>query len=59
MSYQMPKYDIWFQVIQSNTNIFQTSIWPMDGTLTGTTSPGQSEPGSNDNLTVTSQCLEV
>ena len=26
-----------------------SSIWPIDGTLTGTTTSGQSEPGSNDN----------
>ena len=25
------------------------SIWPIDGTLTGTTTPDQSQPGSNDN----------
>ena len=24
-------------------------IWPIDQTLTGTTTPDQSEPGSNDN----------
>ena len=27
----------------------QSSIWPIDRTLSGTTSLGQSGPGSNDN----------
>ena len=25
------------------------SLWPIDGTLTGTSTPGQSESGNNDN----------
>ena len=25
------------------------SIWPIDGTLSGATNPGQNEPGSNSN----------
>ena len=29
--------------------ILNISIWLIDGTLTGTTTPGQSEPGSNCN----------
>ena len=28
---------------------FNSSIWPIDGTLTGSTSLGQNEPGSNGN----------
>ena len=39
---------IWYQVFLYNTNNFlNSSIWPIDGTQTGTTTPGQSEPGSN------------
>ena len=44
---------IWFQVLQSNTNNFQTSILPIDGTLTGTTTLGKSGPRSNGNEEVT------
>ena len=29
--------------------ITNNSIWPIDGALTGTTSPGQGEPGINGN----------
>ena len=32
--------------------ILNISIWPIDGILIGTTTPGQSEPGSNSNKTV-------
>ena len=32
--------------------IFNWSIWPIDGTWTGMTTPGQSESGSNDNKRV-------
>ena len=31
----------------------QTVIWPIDGTLTATTTPGQNEAGSNGNKGVT------
>ena len=37
------------QAILSNAKNLQTSTWPINRTLTGTTIPGQSEPGSNDN----------
>ena len=33
------------------------SIWPIDGTLTGTTTPGQSGSESNDNEVVFHTCL--
>ena len=33
--------------VLSNVSNFQTSIGLVDGTLTGTNSPGQSGPGSN------------
>ena len=39
----------WFQAHLSNTNNFQTDIWSIGGTLTCTSSPDQSEPGSNGN----------
>ena len=35
-----------FQILLYHTN---SSIWPIDGTLTGTMTLGQSEPGSNSN----------
>ena len=35
----------WFKVQQMITQFY----WPIDGTLTGTTTPGQSGPGSNCN----------
>ena len=38
-----------FPEFQSNTNNFQTSISPIDRTLTSTTIPGQSETVSNGN----------
>ena len=40
----------WFQVFLSNINIkgLNISFWPIDGTLTNTTTPGQNRPGSND-----------
>ena len=34
---------IWYQVVQSNTNNFKTSIWSIDWTLAGTNTPGQSD----------------
>ena len=34
---------IWYQVFLSITNDMQTSIWPIDGTLTGTTISGAQE----------------
>ena len=46
----------WFQVLLFNSfnliviclhTVF--SIWPIDRTLSGATTPGQSEPGSNGN----------
>ena len=50
----------WFQVLICNTNnltLFNfsivkcsnSSIWSIEGTLRGTTTPGQSGPGSNGN----------
>ena len=47
----------WFQVLLYNTHNLTSviclhtvcSIWPIDRTLSGATSPGQSEPESNDN----------
>ena len=39
----------WFQVFLSNTNSLQTSIWPIDRTLSGTATSGHSGPGSNGN----------
>ena len=36
-----------FQVIQFNRSKQFTSIWPIDRTLSGATTPGQSTPGSN------------
>ena len=38
----------WIQII------FNRSIWPFDGTLTGTTTSGQSSPGNNANKGVLS-----
>ena len=52
---------IWYQVFLSNTNNLQTSIWPQYEYLTGTTTPGQNGPGSNDNEGVphTPQILRI
>ena len=37
-------------MILSNMNsFFNRTIWPKGGTLTGTTTPGQSRPGCNSN----------
>ena len=33
-------------------------LWPINGTLTGTTSPNQREPGSNGNKVVTQHSIE-
>ena len=33
-------------------SFFNKSIWPIDETLTGTTTPGQGGPGSNGNKEV-------
>ena len=41
------QHKIIYQVLLSDTNKLQTSIWSIDGTLTGTTILGQSGPGSN------------
>ena len=38
-----------FQIIQFNINTQFSSIRPIDKTLSGATTPGQSEPGSNSN----------
>ena len=38
----------WFEEFLLNINNFQTSIWPIDETLTATTTPSQCGPGSND-----------
>ena len=46
---------IWFHVFLYNTNNFQANtIWPEDGTVTGTTTPNQSGPWSNGNEEVPS-----
>ena len=47
----------WFQVLQYNSynltslicSLTDSSIWPIDMTLSGTTTPGQSGPESNGN----------
>ena len=40
----------WFQVIRILSIWSDSSIWPLDGILIGTTATlGQSVPGSNDN----------
>ena len=39
---------IWFHVFLSNTNNFQTSIRPIDGTLIVTPTSDQSRHGSNE-----------
>ena len=36
-------------MISNTKKLLNISIGPIDGILTGTTSPGQSRPGSNDN----------
>ena len=38
-----------FQTIQFSISMQFSSIWPIDRTLSGATTPGQSRPGSNDN----------
>ena len=38
-----------FQTIQFSMIILFSSIWPIDRTLSGATTPGQSGPGSNGN----------
>ena len=49
------KYCYFTLVILFNINGFKSSkwlnsfIWPIDGTQTGATTPGQSRPGSNNN----------
>ena len=43
-------FTIVIYLFQSDTNNFSNkSIWPIDGTLTITTTPGQSKPASNSN----------
>ena len=41
-----------FQTIQFSINTQFSSIWPIDRTLSSTTNPGQSEPGSDGNKEV-------
>ena len=38
-----------FQTIQFNISTQFSSIWQIDRTLSGSSSPGQSEPGSDGN----------
>ena len=38
---------VWFQIFLSNN--FQTSIWPINGIFTHTTTPGQCESERNGN----------
>ena len=38
-----------YQAIQFNISMQFSSIWLVDRALSGTTTPGQSRPGSNDN----------
>ena len=38
-----------FQVIQFSISTHFSSIWPVDRTLSGATTPSQSGPGSDDN----------
>ena len=40
------------QIFLSNTKFFQRSIWPIEATLSGTTTLGQSGPGSYGNKKV-------
>ena len=40
---------LWFQTIQFSISTRLSSIWPIDMTLSGTTTPGRSEPGSDGN----------
>ena len=40
---------ILFQVIQIRISTFLSFIWPIDRTLSGATTPGQSGPGSDGN----------
>ena len=49
-------HSIIYEVFLSNTNkSANRSIWPIDGTLTGTTTLGQSGSGSNGNERVLSR----
>ena len=41
-----------FQTIQFNVSTRFTSIWPIDRTLSGATTPGQGGPGSDSNKQV-------
>ena len=52
---------ILFQAIQFCMSTQLSSIWPIDMTLSGATTPGQSGPGSDDNEKVLriSQSLNV
>ena len=43
------KQTVLFQVIKFSISILFSSIWPIDKTLSGATTPGQSEPGSDGN----------
>ena len=46
------KYKVLFQTIQFSISTQFSFIWPIDRTLLGATTPGQSEPGSNSNKEV-------
>ena len=48
----MPK-TVLFQTIQFSISTQFSSIWPIDRTLSGATTPGQSEPGSDGNERIT------
>ena len=39
---------VWFQIFQPNKKFSSGSSWPIDGTLTGTTTLGHSWPGNNN-----------
>ena len=43
---------IQFQIIQFSISTLFSSIWPIDRTLSGATTPGQSEPVCNGNKEV-------
>ena len=45
--------------IPNTNNFLNRSIWPIDGTLTGTTTPGQSGPISNANERMTKHPPEL
>ena len=54
VGYLMPipflyKWTVLFQVLQSSISTQFSSIWPIDRTLSGATTPGQSGPGNDGN----------